>query len=496
VIELEPVVIEANRITRNLRKRDPLADTRLNIITNDARGALSLTSKQYDAIVSQPSHPWTAGASHLYTREFMELARDHLSDAGLFVQWMNVAFLDERLLQSLTATLLDVFGELNVYRPDPSTLVFVASRQPFETEQRLATTGLPLALAPLHYARFGINSVEDLVAALTLDTEGARQLTRGAPLITDDNNRMATSSVYELGRGMTPETAGRVLAPYDPLQRPDSYVYRLVGGALSYDYIARRMSIFVPLDRSQLDRIRKLGSILGATPQGEYVRAMAISLAGNPQRGNQALRGALVAFPDSDLLRFEVIRPYLGPLANNSAPPEIQQAAATLKGSASTIVSAASRAAASDWPGLAALDADLARIRFTDPWILEAVQLRVDWRSRVTTAERKRSLADEGIAILDRLVTVSPALNLYALRARAGLTAERPDVVIESVWNYGRGVIATASILPPAQRGNVQGNVDGILKLLDGLEQQANVDKVRITEVREGLKTALAQIKP
>ena len=58
---------------------------------------------------------------------------------------------------------------------------------------------MPLRDAPLHYARFGINNAEDLVAALVLDTEGARRLAAGAPLITDDDNRIATSSVFEKG---------------------------------------------------------------------------------------------------------------------------------------------------------------------------------------------------------------------------------------------------------------------------------------------------------
>ncbi len=63
VIELEPQVIAANRATSALRKRDPLKDPRVTIISNDARGALNLTERKYGAIVSQPSHPWTAGAS-------------------------------------------------------------------------------------------------------------------------------------------------------------------------------------------------------------------------------------------------------------------------------------------------------------------------------------------------------------------------------------------------------------------------------------------------
>ena len=226
VIELEPKVIEANRSTIGRRKFNPLGDPRVNLITNDARGALSLTDRRYDAIVSQPSHPWTAGASHLYTREFMQLARDHLSEDGVFVQWMNVAFLDEDLLRSLTATLIDVFGSTRIYRPDPNTLVFLAARRPLEVEVRLARSGgAPITATPAHYARFGINVVEDLVAALAVDEAGAARLAAGAEPTTDDTNRMAASSVFELGRGLTADATGRALAEYDPLQGGAAWLY-------------------------------------------------------------------------------------------------------------------------------------------------------------------------------------------------------------------------------------------------------------------------------
>ena len=74
--------------------------TRVNIVTNDARNALYLTSKQYDVIVSQPSHPWTAGASHLYTSEFVGLAKSRLTQAGgVYVQWINSLFVDEAVAE-------------------------------------------------------------------------------------------------------------------------------------------------------------------------------------------------------------------------------------------------------------------------------------------------------------------------------------------------------------------------------------------------------------
>ncbi len=165
VIELEPEVIEANRALRSIRKRDPLADPRVHIVLNDARGALALTDKRYDAVVSQPSHPWTAGASHLYTREFMQQVAAHLNPDGVFIQWMNISFLDEALLRSLSATLLDVFKELRIYRPDPNTLVFLASNGALRAEEDITRTRATIAAAPSHYARYGIEVPEDLLVA-------------------------------------------------------------------------------------------------------------------------------------------------------------------------------------------------------------------------------------------------------------------------------------------------------------------------------------------
>ena len=116
VIELEPEVLAANAAVGSERRADPLADPRMHVILNDARSALALSGKRYDAIVSQPSHPWTAGASHLYTREFFELAKSRLGDDGVLVQWIGPAYVDEELLRILVATLGDVLPHVRVYQ--------------------------------------------------------------------------------------------------------------------------------------------------------------------------------------------------------------------------------------------------------------------------------------------------------------------------------------------------------------------------------------------
>ena len=100
-----------------------------------------LTGKSYDAIVSQPSHPWTAGASHLFTREFAADVRRRLNEGGVFLQWMNAEFLDEPLLRTQAATLLAEFENVRLYHPSPLVLMFLASDAPLDIEPELARGG-------------------------------------------------------------------------------------------------------------------------------------------------------------------------------------------------------------------------------------------------------------------------------------------------------------------------------------------------------------------
>jgi spermidine synthase len=490
VIEIEPKVIEANRRTAELRKRNPLSDPRVNIILNDARGALRLTHRRYDAIVSQPSHPWTAGASHLYTREFMQLAHDHLTLDGVFVQWMNVLFMDEDLMRSLTATLLSVFGEVRVYRPDPNTVVFLASDQPLNPELQLAQTGYPLRSAPLHYARFGINNVEDLLAALVLDTEGARRLAAGAPLITDDDNRIATSNIFEQRRGMTGESSGRLVAAMDPLQRADSIAYGALKDQVSFPYIARRIGVFTVLDASLQDRIARMAQILAGDARGEYLRAFYFRMLRQTQRSNELMRMAIDDYPTDDSLRLDFLRTWFNELALSKAPPEIVEVAAGLHPRPASILAAAQHAAKNEWREVAMADAKLAEVPWTDVWYAEALELRVNWRIRVNGAKERKRFGDEAIMMIDRLAIMSPTLNLYALRTHAGFAANRPEIVVESLSNFARLAqnMARAGINTPE---SLRGEAQALSDVLNNVATLPGADAARIAEVRAEIKTLL-----
>jgi spermidine synthase len=485
VIELEPEVILANKAIQQRRAHNPLVDPRVSIIINDARSSLILSAKRYDAIVSQPSHPWTAGASHLYTREFMQLAREHLSPRGVFVQWMNVAFLDESLLRSLSATMLSVFSQVQLFRPDPDTLVFLASDSRLILADDSTIAAKSLATADSHYARYGINSAEDLIVALAVDSADMRSLAADAPLITDDNNRIAFSSVFELGNGLSASAAGGLLAAYDPLRNAASWIYRDTGTRLSLDYIARQAAARVSVDRSSEARLNYMAEALGDTDRGAYLRYLLLAATSDVPRARQTLAVSMQRFPDSNLLRCEYLRPWLGAVANGQAPADVMREAARLTGLEALVTHIGGIAAHGQWTEVAAADAQLAMIPWTSPFALEALELRAEWRLHIADVLQRRQLAMAALALVDRAAATHANQPLLSLRVRAAVASGDVATAVESI-----SALAELTILQPGDRSSesTTRSVAMLRELSRMLRQyQANpaIDAERLQEVQQ-----------
>ena len=412
VIELEEEVVIANRLIP--RPKDPLADPRVTLRLGDARGAMNLSKKSYDAIVSQPSHPWTSGASHLYTREFFELVRSKLEPEGIFVQWIGQGFVDVPLFGSLMAAMTDVFAYVHVYRPVPVALVFVASNEPIDV---LASAEAALAAAPESFAAQGIHRPEDLLASWSLDTKGVAAFSEGRPQNTDDHNRLATTR-------LPPAVADRNRADFnEALDSHDVYLEGLPEGIEPVSLL-RRMGSNGEFPRAQrlagkldtADSLATRGFLLFDRLQVARARALfrqAIDL----DEGHAAARAGVIATRSAD-------QPGLESIAWQ--PTE------------RTVIEAQRLARDRRWDDVAALDDALGRIAPGDLLFSTASSLRALWR--IATDDPARG--DEALVIIDTLLTRDRKGEHFLLRAQAGGVAGRPaiawaalDHLSRSHWN-------------------------------------------------------------
>jgi predicted membrane-bound spermidine synthase len=463
VVEIEPEVIRANHTLGGWRDRDPLKDPRIRVIINDARNALRLTSKRYDAIVSQPSHPWTAGASHLFTQEFVRSAKQHLNPDGVFVQWMNSEFVTEPLLRSLAATLLAEFPHVRLYRPLSTALFFLASEAPLEVELELARTQRPLRDDRLHYARLGIASVEDLLAALAMDRGGLEEFARGAPVATDDHNLMATQS-RSRADGVKGKQLDALLEPFDPLTAPDGWIHSKLGGSLNLTYLANR--IF------GLGRASRAGLLVRSASDEStrlLLEAKRYEREGASEQARAANRAAVSANPENEQARYALARDELAALTGAQQADPAHAPLSGLSGSALATMRGLGFSIARDWEALAGLDAELARSLPTDLWYADAAMLRATHRIALHRGDPAR--VREALDLIDSAVIASQDTNLFVQRALAGVALGDPDVLVESGRRMVTSIVrrlnrAGSTPLYPAERVALRRTLDGLVREL------------------------------
>jgi len=448
VVEIEPEILAANRRISAERAADPLADPRVRVCLNDARAAMLLAPSRYDVIVSQPSHPWTAGASHLYTREFFVLVRNHLADNGVFVQWMGLNFVDESLLRSLVATLGDVFAHVRVYQPAGMKVLLLASAEPLLLEQAAART---LAGGSEEFAQMGIMLAEDLSAVLVLDEAGARRFADGAPLITDDVNRLEMDSPRVMRHKHLPSEWNKVFKRFRP--QPESL------WANHRRYLVRRL-----IARGNLDRALEFAQSAPDPVERRICLGWVVLADGQLDSADKLFRAALKLDSGSSGARFALVSMHREAYLKND--PEIVAVAEKATDVQKAVFEGWRLSSRSSWADLSNLEGRLATARPSDDCWADAMRLRSQWR--VHSGEPR--LAREAVALLDRLLTQGLASQDLVSRARATVAAG--DLI---------GTLSTFGVLQkelkPTNRG--KRTAQAVLTLLRSLPKDEETAAVR-----------------
>ncbi len=405
VIELEPEVVVANRKAREGAASDPLLDPRVSVRLSDARGALILADQRYGAIVSQPSHPWTSGASHLYTKEFFDLVRSRLVDDGVFVQWIGAPFIDPVRMRSLVAALNAAFENVILFRIKGAALVMLSSDAPFDIPESAARA---IANDRKDFERKGVTGAEVVVGSLILDEEGTRAFSEGAKPNTDDFNVLATSGIPSAGRRT--EWVQEVFKPYDPL--PD------LTDRIELPQLARMLRA-----TGQAERARALANTLDPVEKDLFRGWVAVE-AQSPSRARKRFRAALEA--DPDLMSAKI---GLALVDGEYDPPDLPERARAV------IAARVDRGAGpAGWEEVRQADALAAAWKSNEILFSEAAELRARWRAAVGGPKEY----EEAMEIVAGLIAKKPLPRYLLLYAQLAQLQGRPDVAwmaLESLTN-------------------------------------------------------------
>ncbi len=203
VAEIEPAILEVARDAHALN-RGVLDNPKVHLELVDAREGLLTKRRLYDLVASEPSNPYRAGVSSLFTEEYYRAVSDRLAEGGVFLQWMQGYEVDARTVRSIYATVGSVFPVVETWMLDRNDILLVASRRPLAKDA--ARLRACLAAEPVHEAltrAWETTTLEGFLAHHVARPSFARHLVEihgDLPLNTDDLNPLEFGVARTVGR--------------------------------------------------------------------------------------------------------------------------------------------------------------------------------------------------------------------------------------------------------------------------------------------------------
>ncbi len=183
--EIEPGVLPATRTFAEWNHH-ALDDPRVRVVLDDGRGYLGTTTERFDVITADPIHPWSGGASSLYTDEYFRLASRRLAPGGLICQWLPLYELDVDDLRSVVRTFANNFPHVMLWiTHDDAELLGSNAPIAFDRAALDGRIGRPSIQDDLEDVFMG--SAEDFLAYFAAGTAGLLAFSGEGVLNTDDN---------------------------------------------------------------------------------------------------------------------------------------------------------------------------------------------------------------------------------------------------------------------------------------------------------------------
>jgi len=109
IAEIEPLVPSVVSKYFGEHNFNVVTNPKVHVEIDDGRHFLMTTKMKFDGITSDPLDPWVKGAAMLYTREFFDAAKAHLTPGGVVTLFVQFYESNEEAVKSEVATFFEAF---------------------------------------------------------------------------------------------------------------------------------------------------------------------------------------------------------------------------------------------------------------------------------------------------------------------------------------------------------------------------------------------------
>jgi spermidine synthase len=215
IAEIEPLVPRVVSEYFSEHNFAVVQNPKVHVHIDDARHYLFTTDEKFDAITSDPLDPWVKGAAMLYTREFFELAKQHLNPGGVVTLFVQLYESNTEAVKSEIGTFFEAFPNgmifANTYNGQGYDLVLLGQVEPTkididEMEERLKKPEYAPVAQSLR--EIGMFSAIDLFATYAGSAKDYEGWLKDAQINRDRNLRLQ----YLAGRGLNLYRADTIFA--------------------------------------------------------------------------------------------------------------------------------------------------------------------------------------------------------------------------------------------------------------------------------------------
>ena len=181
-VEIVAEQVEAAQLYED-ENRGVLHKPNVQIAIEDGRNYLLRSPERFDIITADATHPVNSSSWALFTREFYLLARQHLSNDGVMVQWLPFHDLAEQDYRNIIATFQSVFPHTTLWFTGGSHTFLVGTPRPLS---KADIAGLDSRIKAMGIAD-DLVSGQRLAEDLLLEEDGVKKYVAGAHVVDDDH---------------------------------------------------------------------------------------------------------------------------------------------------------------------------------------------------------------------------------------------------------------------------------------------------------------------